>query len=545
MSDYIPSLAGVLLPPDVWSQTPVGRAHAEIEAERQSALGELHAAMAAPAYHSRLWSLPPARNPNLESNFYNRPLASNRKLSREQAWQLVDESYAAATLVQCIIDTFVGTGFVARSEARGTISLAEVHAPYMDRAMPGWLVNLIAEQPANAESLQAADVLTAYFDDWSLHAMTDGTSLYDGQRALEEEAYISGRAGLLQVGRGKHAGKLHLIRSVDIVQPLKPDPMDKGRQIVDGVVYDEDGVVPVGFYLSDAGKPTRYDARDIIFEVYRRNAAPAFVTTFNKIHQLDAGFEAALVCYRIAACFGMIRTREHARGKWNRQTTDANGNKTMQLQPGMVVDAEPGDKFEQIKPEHPNQQFEVFITEALRAIGMPDRIPLEWFTCNFAKTTYSGGRMAGEMMKKRVKSRHDHLIYGPLARIWQWRVSKAIKDEQLPAIEYPWAHKWQAPPWGFMDPQTEAQADQMLEDAAVKTYIDRCDEQGLDWRAQKRKQAQVLEYEKQLETEKGVQIAKVASSATRQVLPTVAATPAPSLATPAGSDVLTQKGVPA
>ena len=507
--------SGLMIPADVWDGTPEGVA-------RNRAYGELHAA------RNRLWSMPPTRQGTWQQTprvwtETRREQGGYRSISRAEAWQLVRSNSVAHSIVECIVDTFVGTGFVARSEAHGSLSRDHLMADWLSgESMPEWLDALLAD---GRDEYPASEVITAFFDHWSLSAMVDGGSLYDGQRALEREAYVSGRAALLLVGRGQSRGKLHLIRSEDIVQPGRLDEMDRGAMVVDGVVYDETGTRPVGYYILDGGKPRRYDGRDVIYEVYRDGAVPAFACTADKLHQLEAMFEATLSAAHIASCIGMVITSaqplpgsilDRAAGASKPAQPAPREKPELKMAPGMVWRLEPGDSVTQVQPQHPSSQFQVFVEECLRLVGMPDRLPLEWLTSDFTRSSYSSARMAGQAMRKRVQRRHDHLLYGPMSRLYRWRVAHAVKHRELPVVRGAMAHRWQVPAWGYMDPQVEAQADQMLEDAGLKTFIDRCDEMGIDWRAQRRKLAEQQAFDRQLAQETGAYIAGVASTATRR-----------------------------
>jgi lambda family phage portal protein len=262
---------------------------------------------------------------------------------------------------------------------------------------------------------------------------------------------------------------------------------DLANNVVNGIQFNEDGK-PTAFYVvgislngvQREAYPVR--ARDFVFYARRKSFSqvrgePCFAQVDRLFDQIDGYVEASVVAARIAACQGLyIRRGDSAKQLGNLPTqlnAKNNPQRLKSMEPGMIEYGSAGDEVTQIKPEHPTQTFADFISTLLRFTGLTLGLPLELVFLDFSRTTYSSARASLLQSYRAFRSQQQVFIDRVMSRIYQWRVSKWVKDGTLIvpdaiASTY-WSHEWIAPGWAWIDPVKEIQAAMMEVDAGFNS----------------------------------------------------------------------------
>lgn len=115
--------------------------------------------------------------------------------------------------------------------------------------------------------------------------------------------------------------------------------------------------------------------------------------------------------------------------------------------------------------ETPGSNFDPFVEKCLRLIGAALGLPYEFVLLDFSQGSFSSSRAALLQTYRTFESWQQWLIQYFLQPVWNWRIAKAIKEGALrPApldargISQWYQVQWQPPEFGWVDPQSEAQA---------------------------------------------------------------------------------------
>ena len=295
------------------------------------------------------------------------------------------------------------------------------------------------------------------------------STFWELQRFVSRNAQRDGDHGTILL----KSGALQLVESEDIGTPLGRESDDN---IVDGVELNPKGR-PLAFYVADsedneAEKFVRISARNFVFLANRRNykqtrGEPAFAQSARLFDQIDGLIEAVVAASQMAAMFGLVITQENSTNQLNNlgDTTDSAGDpaKEFPMEPAMVKYLEGGEKINQIAPLQPSQNYPEFLAITLRLLGLPFGVPLELLLLDFSRTNFSSAR-ASLLQAYRTFQGHQEKMRWWNKRIWQWRISKFIKDGDLAPRNDAWKHRWIAPGWPWVDPEKEGKANMIALD---------------------------------------------------------------------------------
>lgn len=154
-----------------------------------------------------------------------------------------------------------------------------------------------------------------------------------------------------------------------------------------------------------------------------------------------------------------------------------------------------GVKLNQLKAEHPNQQYSGFKREVCNEMGRPVRMPSNVVSADSSQHNFSSAKLdhygyRGGLGVDRFFAGLNLLdkIFGELAR-------EAIAAGELPAglavLKIP--HRWFWPGWPSMDKDQAEQDAERLANGTL-TLADYWAEQGEDWKAKIRQRARELEF---------------------------------------------------
>lgn len=304
------------------------------------------------------------------------------------------------------------------------------------------------------------------------------------------------------------------LQSIESHRIITPGGQRVDGSIVEGVELNTRTGRPKAFHVSKCERfvkldeTTRVPARDFVFfpnvtRLSQTRGLPAITKPW-LFEQYDRYIEAVVVASRIAACFGLILKRKGGGVPSGLpSTTDSSGRtrKDFKLEPGLAKYIDTDEEVTQLQPHQPGTQFAELRSAIKRDIGLPLGLPLELTDLDFSKTNYSSARaslLAAYRSFMRHQERFAQLV---MRRIYQWRVSKWVKDGTLKgAPDDFWAHEWVMPRWPWVDPLKEIQANLLGIDAGITTLADVCSSQGKDWEQQLAQQ----EREQQAREKRGI-----------------------------------------
>lgn len=265
--------------------------------------------------------------------------------------------------------------------------------------------------------------------------------------------------------------------------------------IVDGVELAEDGSDrPVGYwrkYKKTTNAPwsyTRYDAKDFILygnfrDVTEVRGETVFAQTFNYFDQLDGYLEAKVIQNRMAAACGVAITSKSPQATINAlgTTTNAQGQQqsVVDFEPGGVAHLSPDEDIKIIQGAMDAGQVDIFVRTLARIIGSPMGIPAEFILLDFASMNLSSARAVMGLAYHRAKARRVAFHAAWNSRIYQWWLSKTMKEKDgiFRGIDFPdepWAHRVISRPLPLMDPKTEYEAAGLAIDLQLLTHSQAC-----------------------------------------------------------------------
>lgn len=297
---------------------------------------------------------------------------------------------------------------------------------------------------------------------------------------VERDAWRSwkrdGDAGSILLGDGR-------IQLIDADQLQTPDGKSNDYRFFDGVEVDNTGR-PVRFHVSvrSQNPSDRYsrdtepvEARDFVWLPNTKRRAdvrgtPAMAAAFPLLDQIDGYIEAGIVAARMSACFGIIsRTAKPATGYGavDKTTKDSDGvsRPRINMEPGIFRFEQHADELTQVDPKQPGQQFEPIVRTLIRLASLEMGFPMEIAVLDFSTSNYSRAKAAMNQAIRSAEPQQEIFIRRFLSRIYQWRISKWIKDGRLPRNDQAWNHRFIPHPWQFLDPIKDVQG-KMLEVAA-------------------------------------------------------------------------------
>lgn len=343
-------------------------------------------------------------------------------------------------------------------------------ASLMDRAVD----NIIGEHMvlrATTRSKRFNERVQKLWEDWNPD-IRKMMSFGDLQRSWYRARLRDGDVGLVLL----RTGDVQTIESDYIQSPFGESSDQFNRQgvlnIIEGVEINGPGR-PTRFHVvTDFSKSrvstTAISQRDFVW--YIRNernnreavrGVPLMAELGWMLEQIDGTVEATVMAYRMAAAFGLL-VKKNSPG----QTYDALPDSTnsaegdampeFEIEPAMVEFLGVDEDVVQVKPEHPASNLESFITTMIRIAGIRLGLPLELALLDFSKTNYSSARASMEQAYRHFRIEQRCFARCVLKRLYEWRVSKWIKDGELPERSDAFTHRFLGQQWPYLDPQKEA-----------------------------------------------------------------------------------------
>ena len=191
--------------------------------------------------------------------------------------------------------------------------------------------------------------------------------------------------------------------------------------------------------------------------------APAIV----KLFLLDQYDDAELDRKKVAAMYALFVTTPAPGEPFDMaEETDADGGRTMDVQPGQVVMLEPGEEIQTSAPADVGGSYEAFQYRTLLQISAALGVPYAYLSNDMLKANYSNSRLALLEFRRRVEAwQHSVMVHQLCRRVWQRWMDVAVVSGALEIPDYEagrddyLACEWLPPRWEWVDPQKDARAE--------------------------------------------------------------------------------------
>lgn len=398
---------------------------------------------------------------------------ATRKTLRRDCQALLRSNPAARAMVRAMAVSVVGDDILADPQTQNDAFNARARELWRDWFSDHGAVHLDGEQVDYRRQNTGAALLHAAVSAWA----TDGDWL------------------AVMVEDGDGGGSVQVVETERLVSIT----MNNGRAVsardydnyvpgvggcIGGVELDGNGRV-LGYYAApwdsrgsiDYGKePAKIDAEwgtllknPLLPRPNMTRGEPALASTLARFEQLDKLSESVRMAFLIAACFGLIhKTASPAAaqlyfpGQDAEQPIDGTTGPTRQVdfQPGMVVHAPQNESYEQIKPEHPSQQYNQFRLSELMEIGADLGVPALLALMDPTKTNYSGFRAMLALAYSNVYIQR-RALETVLSKWYRWCLDRWIADGRFRDVQIPANYRsvrWTFNPLPVLDPGAEVSA---------------------------------------------------------------------------------------
>lgn len=230
------------------------------------------------------------------------------------------------------------------------------------------------------------------------------------------------------------------------------------------------------------------------FRVGQIRGVPHTLSAMVTLAMLELYDDAELERKRTAALFGAFIRRplgedqDHPLGGVL-TTTPSTEPPQFALEPGAIIDLEPGEDVTFSSPADVGNSYEAFQYRMLLRAATGLGVPYQALTGDLRQTSY--GSMRGGMItfRRKIQAKQNAVLIFQFCRpIWQkWLDTAAL------AGVLPWTYtehqatrrdkirvKWQTPKWDWIDPYKDLQAEKLAVDSGFKSRSDVIEAEGYD-----------------------------------------------------------------
>jgi len=243
---------------------------------------------------------------------------------------------------------------------------------------------------------------------------------------------------------------------------------------------------PIAYYLNQpyVGR-IRIDARDMI-HIYRKErldqsrGLPWFLSSLSTLRHLDKYIEAEVIASRVAAAqMGVIETEA---GEY---VGDAlvDGAVVMDVEPGVWRTLQPGQKFNQFSPDHPNLSFAEFSKGLLRDIAAGLGVSYNSLVSDLESVNYSSLRQGALEDRTMWRTLQQWLIDTLLNRLYEEWLRMALITRAIglrESFDYYNHPAWYPRRWDWVDPVKDITAVKMAIELGIKSRTQVLAELGYD-----------------------------------------------------------------
>jgi len=281
------------------------------------------------------------------------------------------------------------------------------------------------------------------------------------------------------------------------------------NRIIRGVEVDDTGR-PVAYWIypdhplqpySYTREPERVPASEIMHLFRRERVGQTrgvswFAPVVAAIRDLGTYLDNELQASAVASCFTVAIKTETPLGDLadpdGGSPVDSAGNKQRYIEPGMVMELNPGESVEGINPGRPATGAEPWIALILRQIAVGTGLSYETVARDYSQTSYSSSRTSQLEDRRRFRCWQQYLIRHLLQPTWDAFFDAAsisgVRGFPVPSDVLADRRKvspveWQTPEWEWVDPQTEQASAKDAIDSFMSDYQTELGSRGRSWRA--------------------------------------------------------------
>lgn len=280
------------------------------------------------------------------------------------------------------------------------------------------------------------------------------------------------------------------------------------NRIVRGVEVDEYGK-PVAYWIykdhplqpyAFTRTPERVPAREILHlfrqeRIGQTRGVSWFAPALSSIRDLGTYIDNELQASAVASCFTVaIKTQTPLGDLTNpdgESNTDSAGNRVRHIEPGLILDLNPGEDVEGINPGRPNTGADAWIKTILRGVAVGTGLSYEVVARDYSQTSYSSSRTSQLEDRRRFRCWQQYLIRHLCQPVWDRFCDAAAlssvdgfpSSADLLADRRRFAPvEWQTPEWEWVDPQSEQTASEMALNSFTDTYANVLGSRGRSFR---------------------------------------------------------------
>ena len=343
--------------------------------------------------------------------------------------------------------------------------------------------------------------------DWTDDSDAEGlTDFYGQQRRAAREVFLAGEVFFRFRPRRPSDGlavplQLQMIPS-EMLPLTRNERLPGGTVIRQGIEFDGIGRRVAYHFLRRhpgditdpglTGDTVRVPASEVIHildptDGGQLRGVSRFAPAIVKLFLLDQYDDAELDRKKVAAMHALFITTPAPAEPFDTAESDANGERTLDLQPGQIVMLEPGEEIQTSAPADVGQTYEPFQYRTLLQVAAALGLPYAYLSNDMLKANYSNSRLALLEFRRRIEAyQHAVLVWQLCRRVWARWMDVAVLSGALALPGYETdrrtyaACSWLPPKWDWVDPLKDARAEIEQIDAGLKSRTQALAERGFD-----------------------------------------------------------------
>lgn len=393
------------------------------------------------------------------------------QLLRDRARDLVRNNPYAAAGLEVLVAYQVGYGIKPRprtGDARLDRALTDAWNAWVPRADLGGMLDFYAIQAQAARCrAEAGEALVQMVRLSAAEARARGVTVPLAVQVLEPD--------LMPFDYERHGAGNQIRQSVEL---------DRGGRPVARWLLEEHPGEPDR--LGGTLTPTRRLGSEFLLHLYRQDRAgqlrgvPDLAPVMTRLRLLDEYEDAALMQAMAQATVAAFVTSDApaARGPLEGVTSTGEPGKT--LRPGVIERLLPGESVQFLTPSGTGP-FSEFARHQLRAVATGFGLTYDLLTGDLTQANYSSLRAGRLAFKRRVEQAQWLMLVPRLCQpIWDAWVAAAVAVGEIPARAGGYPVEWGPPPFEFVDPLKDAEAERLMMRMGLKTWSQAVLEQGYD-----------------------------------------------------------------
>lgn len=402
-------------------------------------------------------------------------------------------------------DAVPATGVVpvGLATVRSRAQHAVRNVPWAARAVQAWATSLVAETGLRPQSMHPSPDRRRQVDDlfaaWAAKADAAGRTTFAGLQAVVCRSLVEAGEAFVRLRPRLPEDGLAVPFQLQVLDPAQVDAnshADRGGgvRVRAGVEFDALGRRTAYHVLADPpGEPfavstqaVRVAAADVchVFEAL----APGQVRGVSwlapvllKLKDLDAYGDAQLMRQKVGALHaGFLYSPDGSAGPYAGEQTGSALESG--LEPGVLKLLPAGFDVKFSDPPELGQEFDAFQRWCLREIASGLGLPFELLTGDLSAVNYSSIRAGLVEFRRRVDGLRDQVLV-PLLLMPTWArfIELAVLTGALPADDPDVGRvAWIAPPWRWIDPLKDAEAEVLAIQAGLRSRAEIIAEHGRD-----------------------------------------------------------------